>query len=349
MLPGRFLGFARTTGDSFTFLILPDQSSRVIHRSVIQRRQHTIMNNTKAENTEVEDSTVEQENTEVEDNHTTEIEEEETEKENNMIEENHTTTIGNDHEDNDIILEDNNIMSTIQSTPTPAISNTTPVYNHFNNIQTDIEDILNLSFNPEDGTLQANIKWKDGQESIIPAVTLQIDDPVCLASFIERHPVERNRTGHWNNWSKTTLKDIRTITRCLRQKYIIENLSKNKYYHCRRTVRRRKTNSNQLCSYLGGEIPRTVQEALSMDVKNQDNKWKEAIEKEISSIQEHKTFEFLHSDAPPPEEYQCAPLQMIFDVKSDLRRKASLVVGGYKVDASNQNSYSSVVKLDSTR
>lgn len=72
-----------------------------------------------------------------------------------MIKENHTTTIENDHEDNDIILEDNNIISAIQSTPAPAISNTTPIYNHFNNIQTDIEDILNLSFNPEDGMLQA--------------------------------------------------------------------------------------------------------------------------------------------------------------------------------------------------
>jgi len=307
------------------------------------------MNNTTVENTEVENTTVEKENTEVEDNHTTRIEEEETEEENKVIEENHTTTIGNDHEDNDIILEDNNIISAIQSIPAPAISNTTPIYNHFNNIQTDIEDILNLSFNPEDGTLQANIKWKDGQESIIPAATLQVDDPVHLASFIKSHQVERSRSGYWNNWSKTTLKDIRTITRCLKQKYIIEDSSKNEYYHCRRTVRKRKTNSNQLHSYLGVEIPRTVQEALAMDVKNQDNKWKEAMEKDISSMQEHKTFEFLHPDASPPEGYQCAPLRMIFDVKSDLRRKARLVVGGHEVDASNQNSYSSVVKLDSTR
>jgi len=266
-----------------------------------------------------------------------------------VIEENHTTTIGNDHEDNDIILEDNNIISAIQSTPAPAISNLTPIHNHFNNIQTDIEDILNLSFNPEDGTLQANIKWKDGQESIIPAATLKVDDPVHLASFIERHPGERSRSGYWNNWSKTTLKDIRTITRCLKQKYIIEDSSKNEYYHCRCTVQKRKTNSNQLHSYLGVEIPRTVQEALAMDVKNQDNKWKEAMEKDISSMREHKTFEFLHPDASPPEGYQCAPLRMIFDVKSDLRRKARLVVGGHKVDVSNQNSYSSVVKLDSTR
>jgi len=86
-----------------------------------------------------------------------------------------------------------------------------------------------------------------------------------------------------------------------------------------------------------------------MDVKNQDNKWKEAMEKEISSIQEHKTIEFLHPNASPPEGYQRAPLRMIFDVKSDLRRKARLVVGGHKIDASDQSSYSSVVKLDSTR
>jgi hypothetical protein len=156
MLPGRFLGFARTTGDSFTFLILPDQSGRVIHRSVIQRRQHTIMNNATLENTEAEEKHTMTIDT------TIKNEEEEGEEENKVIKENHTTTIENDHEDNDIILEDNNIISAIPNTTAPAISNTTAIYNHSNNIRTDIEDILNLSFNPEDGMLQANIKWKDG-------------------------------------------------------------------------------------------------------------------------------------------------------------------------------------------
>jgi hypothetical protein len=106
------------------------------------------------------------------------------------------------NEDNDIILEENNIISAIQSTIAPTISNTPPIYNHFSDICTDVDEILNLSFNPKDGTLQANIKWKDGQESIVPAVNLQVDNPVHLASFIERHPVQRNKSGYWNNWSK---------------------------------------------------------------------------------------------------------------------------------------------------
>jgi hypothetical protein len=40
---------------------------------------------------------------------------------------------------------------------------------------------------------------------------------------------------------------------------------------------------------------------------------------------------------------------MIFDVKSDLRRKARLVAGGHKVNAEGYSCYSSVVRLDSTR
>jgi hypothetical protein len=62
MPPSRFLGIAHNTGDSFTFLVLPDHSGRVIYRSVIQRR-NTHMNHTTVENIEIEE------------NHTTEIEE----------------------------------------------------------------------------------------------------------------------------------------------------------------------------------------------------------------------------------------------------------------------------------
>jgi len=59
--------------------------------------------------------------------------------------------------------------------------------------------------------------------------------------------------------------------------------------------------------------------------------------------------EFLPPDSEIPQGYQLATLRMIFDVKSNLRRKARLVVGVHKVDASGYSSYSSVVRLDSTR
>ena len=40
---------------------------------------------------------------------------------------------------------------------------------------------------------------------------------------------------------------------------------------------------------------------------------------------------------------------MVFDVKSDLRCKARLVVKGHKVNASEHNIFSSVAHMDSTR
>jgi hypothetical protein len=60
--------------------------------------------------------------------------------------------------------------------------------------------------------------------------------------------------------------------------------------------------------YLGIEIPRNVQEALELDIKNKDNKGREAMEKEINGIQEHGTFEFLPIDSDTPHGYQLAPL-----------------------------------------
>jgi hypothetical protein len=50
-------------------------------------------------------------------------------------------------------------------------------------------------------------------------------------------------------------------------------------------------------TYLGIQIPRSVQEAISLDTKNHDNKWNEAMKREINGIQEHGTFEFLPPDS----------------------------------------------------
>jgi hypothetical protein len=99
------------------------------------------------------------------------------------------------------------------------------------------------------------------------------------------------------------------------------NVSNNDTYYpySRRTIRRKKKQFPlQMQTYLGIEIPRSVQEAISLDTQNQDNKWNEAMKREINGIQEHGTFEFLPPDSEIPQGYQLAPLRMIFDVKSDL-------------------------------
>jgi hypothetical protein len=80
-------------------------------------------------------------------------------------------------------------------------------------------------------------------------------------------------------------------------------------------------------TYLGIEIPQNVQEAISLDNKNQDSKCNDMMKKEIDGKQEHGIFECLDPDSEVPQGYQLAPLRKIFDVKSDLHRKARLVVG----------------------
>jgi hypothetical protein len=100
---------------------------------------------------------------------------------------------------------------------------------------------------------------------------------------------------------------------------------------------------------LGVEIPRNIREALFLDAQNKDGKWKLVMKTEIEGIRNHGTFIFLEPGAEPPPGYQEAPLRMIFAVKSNFRRKARLVAGGHKMDATGLTSCISVVHMESTR
>jgi len=170
-----------------------------------------------------------------------------------------------------------------------------------------------------------------------------------LAQYILQHPVERTRSSFWNTWAHTAQREISSIQRKLRHIYSHVTHERSFSPYSRRTIRRQKEYQSQMQSYLGVEIPRTVKEAYTLDDKNQNQLWKEAVQREIDSIQEYQTFEFLPPGSDAPSGYKLAPLKMVFDVKSNLRRKARLVVGGHKVNANKHTSFSSVVQLDSTR
>jgi hypothetical protein len=96
-------------------------------------------------------------------------------------------------------------------------------------------------------------------------------------------------------------------------------------------------------------VPIDVHDAMALDKENNDTKWGDSMEKEIGGIRENNTFKFLPPGSEPPEDYQEAPLRMIFTVKPDLRHKSRMVLGGHKVDSSEYNCHSSVVQLNSIR
>ena len=99
----------------------------------------------------------------------------------------------------------------------------------------------------------------------------------------------------------------------------------------------------------GLEVPCNVREALELDRKNGNQRWAEAIHKEMKGLQDHKTFSFLNPGKAAPTGYQFAPLRIIFTVKQDLRCKARLVIGGHGIDSNEHSGYSSVVKMTSVR
>ena len=72
--------------------------------------------------------------------------------------------------------------------------------------------------------------------------------------------------------------------------------------------------------------------------------WQKAIEKEMKNVQ--VAFQFLDDNIVPPG-YKHITCHMVFDIKSDLTHKASLVAGGHLTDPPKESTYSSVVTQDS--
>ena len=96
----------------------------------------------------------------------------------------------------------------------------------------------------------------------------------------------------------------------------------------------------------GIEFPKSVKEALAIDEKTSTNFWRLAIEKEMKNVM--PAFEF-NDDDKIPVGYKHITCHIVFDIKSDLMRKARLVGGGHQTEVPKESTYSSVVSRDSVR
>jgi hypothetical protein len=94
----------------------------------------------------------------------------------------------------------------------------------------------------------------------------------------------------------------------------------------------------------GIELPKTVEEALEIDRRNNTTFWSNAIkEMQIG-------FDILEDGLLPPEDYQFVHCHMVFDVKmEDFCPKARLVAGGHMTKAPATLTYASVVSCQTVR
>jgi hypothetical protein len=99
----------------------------------------------------------------------------------------------------------------------------------------------------------------------------------------------------------------------------------------------------------GVQIPRNMKEAISLDVKNGNTKWQDAVLVEKAQLLEYKTFKDQGYRGRVPVGFQRIHVHFIFDCKHDLRRKARAVANGSQTEPPKDSVYSSVVSLRSLR
>jgi len=97
----------------------------------------------------------------------------------------------------------------------------------------------------------------------------------------------------------------------------------------------------------GIKVPGSVDQAYLYDQENGNDLWHKAIEKELKNVR--IAFRLMEKDEHLPVGSKLIPYHIIFDVKSDLTRKARLVAGGHRNQVPAHTTYSSVAGRDSVR
>ena len=236
------------------------------------------------------------------------------------------------------------------------------------------------------GILELRVIYDIGDEDWIAFDLLKQDEPLNTAQYIIDGKVEAASHGRYNRWARGVLRAAKRAARRLRRLQTFEDgpsgdgndynasqpgsVGSHRGSSTRRTntpgngkrtspakKKRRPTkkknpgrnNRNMGSIKYGVRVPKSVPHAIQLDEENGNIFWQDAIKAEMDSLNELEVFRYFPADHKPGSDFQYAPLRMVFDVKSDLRRKARLVVGGHVIDASHLNSYASVVKGQSVR
>ncbi len=185
-----------------------------------------------------------------------------------------------------------------------------------------IAEILSHRPRAEGQGYELEVLWGDGTRTFEPLKNLKTDDPVTVAMYVTSSmPPSEEKLRRW------AMKVLKTK---------------------QSAMRRTKTLGGHKTKF-GIAVPRTVQEAFALDRRNNNDLWAKAIQKELEAWMERDVFKFYPTRQEIPKGHQFGRLHFVFDVKSDLRRKARLVAGGHRIDAGDLNTYGPVMKYQSLR
>jgi hypothetical protein len=168
------------------------------------------------------------------------------------------------------------------------------------------------------------IQWDSGEETYEPLEIILADDPISVSQYGEENDL-LDKPG----WKR------------------VQRLFKNKA-RMKRTIHKIKSTPSGPRYQFGTQVPRNVKEALELDKRNGNNKWRDAMQEEIDSLNAYNTFKDK-GKIKHLEGYKKIIVHFVFAVKHDLRHKARLVAGGHLTDPTTEGTYSGVVQLRSIR
>ena len=99
----------------------------------------------------------------------------------------------------------------------------------------------------------------------------------------------------------------------------------------------------------GVQVPRNYAQAQELDAENGNSLWQEAVDIEMSQIDDYDTFHDKGSDFVVGNDYKKITVHLVFACKHDGRHKARLVAGGHLTETPIDSVYSSVVSLRAIR
>ncbi len=165
------------------------------------------------------------------------------------------------------------------------------------------------------------VEWKDGSSLWVPQTDLKDTCPVQVADYA----VTNNVTAEpaFCRWVPFVLKKRERILKKVKTKYW-----------------------STLHKY-GLELAKSVNHALEIDRRTETDFWRRAIEKEIRNV--FPAFDMMDDDSAVPPGYEFVETYFVFDTKMDLTRKARLVARGNMTEATEEQTFASVVSRDTIR
>ena len=179
------------------------------------------------------------------------------------------------------------------------------------------------------------VRWTDGSTDELPLSVVKESNPIQLAEYAITAGITDEPAFAW--WVPHAL---RTRNRMLKKAQVIKKASK--YW---------RTNSK-----FGIKLPHSVEEALAIDLENENNLWRDALKKEMGNVEiafrkheGHTPDQVRNGEAKSLTGFIEIKCHIVFDIKLDLTRKCRFVAGGHLTEAPACMTYSSVVSRESVR